>query len=75
VAVGSLVFGDRVESADDNADLVADGGLGMAQDPDDPVHAYEMRGTFVLCLVFLGAFVITYLLNWYLLTQLWSIGA
>jgi len=26
-----------------------------------------MRGTFVLCLVFLGAFVITYLLNWYLL--------
>ncbi|ELY88493.1 cytochrome c oxidase subunit I [Natrinema altunense] len=75
VAVGSLVFGDRVENAADNADLVADGGLGMAQDPDDPVHAYEMRGTFVLCLVFLAAFVITYLLNWYLLTQLWSIGA
>ncbi|ELY74966.1 cytochrome c oxidase subunit I [Natrinema pellirubrum DSM 15624] len=74
VAVGSLVFGDRVENGD-NADLVADGGLGMAQDPDDPVHAYEMRGTFVLCLVFLAAFVITYLLNWYLLTQLWSIGA
>ncbi|SEQ26527.1 cytochrome c oxidase subunit I [Natrinema salaciae] len=75
VAVGSLVFGDRIENGDDNADLVADGGLGMAQDPDDPVHAYEMRGTFVLCLVFLAAFAITYLLNWYLLTQLWSIGA
>ncbi|WP_247728817.1 cytochrome c oxidase subunit I [Halovivax limisalsi] len=82
----SVLFGDRIEPGG-NADLVADGGhaaaaesdepaahLAMADDPDDPVHAYEMRGTFIICLVFMAAFVITYALNWYLLTQLWSIG-
>ncbi|ELZ10690.1 cytochrome c oxidase subunit I [Halovivax asiaticus JCM 14624] len=75
LAVGSLLFGKRIDDESNVSDLVADGGLALAEDPDDPVHAYEMRGTFVLCLVFLAAFVITYLLNWYLLTQLWAIGA
>ncbi|WP_254863017.1 cytochrome c oxidase subunit I [Halovivax gelatinilyticus] len=88
LAVLSVLFGERIEPGGD-WDLVADGGtksagtkiaqsresLEMADDPDDPVHAYEMRGTFVLCLIFLTAFVITYILNWYLITQLWSIGA
>ncbi|MFU8870115.1 cbb3-type cytochrome c oxidase subunit I, partial [Natronococcus sp.] len=74
LAVLSVLFGERIEPGD-NDDLVADGGLALAEDPDDPVHAYEMRGTFIICLVFFAAFVITYVLNWYLLTQLWSIGA
>ncbi|MCU4741308.1 cbb3-type cytochrome c oxidase subunit I [Halobacteria archaeon AArc-m2/3/4] len=87
LAVGSLLFGKRIDPAG-NGDLVSDGGsavasqtmaprddLELADDPNDPVHAYEMRGTFVLCLLFLAAFVITYVLNWYLITQLWSIGA
>ncbi|SDQ43873.1 cytochrome c oxidase subunit I [Natronobacterium texcoconense] len=74
LAVLSVLFGERIEPGD-NQDLVADGGLAMAEDPEDPVHAYEMRGSFVLCLIFFAAFVITYVLNWYLLTQLWSIGA
>ncbi len=37
-------------------------------------HAYSMRGTFVLCLVFLGAFVTLWALNWYLLSTIWQIG-
>jgi len=35
----------------------------------------KLRGTFTLCLIFLGVFVAVYVLNWYLLTQLWAIGA
>ncbi|MFP8958740.1 cbb3-type cytochrome c oxidase subunit I [Natrialbaceae archaeon A-CW3] len=83
IAVGSVLFGKKLEPGD-NADLTPDGLVypdgGDVEtadvEPDaDPVHSYEMRGTFVLCLIFLGAFVITYLLNWYLLSQLWQIGA
>lgn len=44
-------------------------------DADDPVHAYEMRGTFTLTLIFLATFIATWALNWLLLSQLWSIGA
>ncbi|EMA27348.1 cytochrome c oxidase subunit I [Halobiforma nitratireducens] len=73
LAVGSLLFGKRIEPGEDDS-LVPDGGLEMATDPEDPVHAYEMRGTFILCLIFLGVFVVAYVLNWFLLTQLWSIG-
>ncbi|GAB3027837.1 cytochrome c oxidase subunit I [Natronobiforma cellulositropha] len=92
LAVGSLLFGERIEPGRVDDSLLADGGdaslgfadgtelttresIDLSQDPDDPVHAYEMRGTFVLCLLFLAAFVITYILNWYLITQLWQIGA
>ncbi|USZ72391.1 cytochrome c oxidase subunit I [Natronosalvus halobius] len=71
LAVGSVLFGKRIEPGD-NDDITPDGGL--AADGGESVHHYEMRGTFVLCLVFLTAFVITYLLNWYLLSQLWKIG-
>jgi len=71
VAVASLLVGDRVTGPEDNADLVPDGGGG---DGGKPVHAYEMRGTFLICLVFLAVFVVSYVLNWYLLTELWSVG-
>jgi cytochrome c oxidase subunit 1 len=72
VAVASLLIGDRVTGPEDNADLVPDGGT--AKD-DKPVHAYEMRGTFLICLVFLAVFVASYVINWYVLTELWSVGA
>jgi cytochrome c oxidase subunit 1 len=72
VAVASLVVGDRVTGSADNADLVPDGGAGASE---KPVHAFEMRGTFLVCLVFMAVFVVSYVLNWYLLTQLWHVGA
>jgi cytochrome c oxidase subunit 1 len=71
VAVASLLIGDRVTGPADNADLVPDGGT---QDADKPVHAYEMRGTFLICLVFLAVFIASYVINWYVLTELWSVG-
>lgn len=70
--VGSLLFGAD-NSGGDLTDLHAEGGL--TPDGGTSVHAVELRGTFVLCLVFMAAFVAAYALNWYLLTQLWSIGA
>ncbi|QLD84434.1 cbb3-type cytochrome c oxidase subunit I [Natronomonas halophila] len=71
VAVGSLLFGDRINEGD-NDDLLPEGGL--RSDGGKPVHAYDMRGTFTLCLVFMAVFVASYVLNWYLLTELWAIG-
>ncbi|WP_458210468.1 cytochrome c oxidase subunit I [Haladaptatus sp. NG-SE-30] len=71
VAVASLLVGDPVTGPEDNADLVPDGG---DQDAGKPVHAYEMRGTFLICLVFLAVFIVSYVINWYLLTELWSVG-
>ena len=72
VAAGSLLFGTRLEDGDAE-DLKPDGGL--ATDGGQPVHAIDMRGTFGLCLIFMATFVALYVLNWFLLTQLWSIGA
>ncbi|MFW6153145.1 MAG: cytochrome c oxidase subunit I [Halobacteriota archaeon] len=72
VAVGSLLFGERLTEGAD-AGLLPDGGL--RTDGGDSVHAVEMRGTFAICLIFMAVFVAIYVLNWYLLTQLWSIGA
>ncbi len=72
VAAGSLLFGRRLESGDDGG-MVPDGGV--LSDGGDSVHAADMRGTFTLCLVFMATFVLLYVLNWFLLTQLWSIGA
>jgi cytochrome c oxidase subunit 1 len=71
VAVLSLLVGDRVTSPADNADLVPDGG---EEDAGKPVHAYEMRGTFMICLLFLTVFVLAYAANWFLLSRLWSVG-
>jgi len=79
LAVGTLLFGDDLDAegggdtvaAADGTTPVADGG----DEADDPAHAYSMRGTFALTLVFLGVFVVTWALNWFLLAQLWEIGA
>jgi cytochrome c oxidase subunit 1 len=71
VAVASLLIGEPVRGPEDNADLVPDGGTAEAES----LHAYDMRGTFLICLVFMAVFVVSYVLNWYLLTQLWSVGA
>ncbi len=71
VAVGSLLFGDRVTDPSDNADLVPDGG---APEDGKPVHAYEMRGTFFFVLVFMVVFVLSYVANWWFLSELWSVG-
>ena len=72
VAVGSLLAGPRLDSGDDGG-LLPDGGV--VADGGEPVHAMEMRGTFALCLIFMATFVVLYILNWFLLTQLWQIGA
>ena len=72
VAVGSLLFGSKLENGDDG-NLRPDGGL--KPDGGQPVHAVDMRGTFGLCLIFMATFIVLYVLNWFLLTQLWSIGA
>jgi len=72
LAVGSLLLGSRIESGDDMG-MLPDGGL--APDGGQSVHAVEMHGTFVICLLFLGVFAVLYVLNWFLLTELWSIGA
>jgi cytochrome c oxidase subunit 1 len=73
VAVGSLLFGSRTTEGDANA-LLPQGGL-RPDGGTESVHAIEMRGTFALCLIFMAAFVGLYVLNWFLLTRLWSIGA
>ncbi len=72
VAVGSLLLGGRLGD-DDDGGLLPDGGL--RTDGGESVHAVEMRGTFTLCLIFMATFVALYVLNWFLLTQVWQIGA
>jgi cytochrome c oxidase subunit 1 len=72
LAVGSLLFGTSTDE-DDDMDMLPEGG--MQTDGGESVHAVELRGTFGLCLIFMATFVATYVLNWFLLTQLWSIGA
>ncbi len=73
VAVGSLLLGSRAGEDDDEA-LLPEGGL-QPNGGTESVHAIEMRGTFTLCLMFMATFVLMYILNWFLLTRLWSIGA
>lgn len=83
---GPIVAADGGGSADDGTtddEAPADEGDGSAtgdagDERDDEgglaAHALSMRGTFLLTLVFFATFVVTYALNWYLLSQLWSIG-
>jgi cytochrome c oxidase subunit 1 len=73
VSVGSLLFGSRTDEKDAQ-NLLPEGGL-RPDGGTEPVHKMDMRGTFTLCLIFMGTFVFLYILNWFLLTQLWSIGA
>jgi len=82
VAVSSLLAGKPPETMADRTDIepvgsvAADGGNAGDRAPDesDPVHAYEMRGTFFFTLVFLAVFVIAWAANWFFLSRLWSIG-
>ncbi len=69
VAVASLLFGEEVDG--EAIREAVDSGGGSS---DEPAHAYSMRGTFVLTLIFLAAFGTLYFLNWYLVSQLWQIG-
>jgi cytochrome c oxidase subunit 1 len=81
IAVVSLLAGERVTRPEQVADLVArndarpDGGEQEADGDEKPVHAYDMRGTFLIVLLFMAVFVASYVLNWYLLTELWAVGA
>ncbi|WP_115865501.1 cytochrome c oxidase subunit I [Halorussus litoreus] len=62
----------ETDSAGDDAEAAE-----TAEDDDDgglAAHAFSMRGTFLLTLVFFVTFVVMYALNWYLLSQLWTIG-
>jgi len=70
IAVATLLAGDRFDGGrvGDVARTVADGG------DDKPIHEYSMRGTFVLCLIFLGTFITLWALNWYLLSSVWQVG-
>ena len=72
VAVGSLLLGGRIDAGDDGG-MLPDGGL--QTDGGSSVHAADLRGTFGICLIFMATFVALYALNWFLLVQLWSIGA
>jgi cytochrome c oxidase subunit 1 len=90
IAVATLLVGDDLDAggggetiaAATAANPVPDGGepadeseAGADDDGEaDPVHGYSMRGTFVMTLIFLGVFVVTWALNWYLLSQLWQVG-
>jgi len=69
VALASLLLGERKVPG---ADLVPDGGVNF--ESDEPVHKFEMRGTFVITLIFLAAFLAVYIANWYFLSRLWEIG-
>jgi cytochrome c oxidase subunit 1 len=75
VALGTLFAGDAYEGAlpVERPTAVADGG-GDGDGEDTPHHLVEMRGTFLLTTGFLAVFVVTWALNWYLLSQLWHIG-
>ncbi|MDY6764139.1 MAG: cytochrome C oxidase subunit I, partial [Halobacteria archaeon] len=71
VAVASLLFGEKITPTTPVSDTIADGG---EQNKGKAAHLYSMRGTFFITLIFLAVFVVMYVLNWYLLSELWMIG-
>lgn len=68
VSVASLLFGRRLDPS--TVFRPVSEWIGN----DEPVHLQSMRGTFACTMVFLGVFVVAYVLNWYLLSRLWEIG-
>ncbi|MEF8802249.1 MAG: cbb3-type cytochrome c oxidase subunit I [Halolamina sp.] len=70
VALASLLVGEPFDgsSVGDIHRTAADGG------ESGSINAYSMRGTFTLCLIFLGVFVTLWAMNWYLLSTIWQIG-
>ena len=71
VAVASILGGTRLEAGDDGGMLPSGG---VRADGGGDLHLTNMRGTFGICLIFMATFVVLYILNWFLLTQLWQIG-
>ncbi|MFP3915915.1 MAG: cbb3-type cytochrome c oxidase subunit I, partial [Actinomycetota bacterium] len=66
VALSSLLFGKRV------APSVPFPTARQATGADGGLHAYSMRGTFALCLLFLISFAILFLLDWAWLAAMWQ---
>ncbi|MFB6120718.1 MAG: cbb3-type cytochrome c oxidase subunit I [Halobacteriaceae archaeon] len=73
LAVGTLLFGDEYDGSLPEETPVPDGGE-TEDSQSKAAHAFSMRGTFILTMVFFVTFVVLYALNWYLLAQVWSIG-
>jgi cytochrome c oxidase subunit 1 len=74
VALATLLFGDEYAGGtpEGRTSLVADG---SGNDVDGNLaHAYSMRGTFTMTLIFLATFALMLALNWFLLSELWQIG-
>ena len=71
LAVGSILAGKPLAAGDDGGVLPSGG---LRSDGGQDIHAMDLRGTFGLCLIFMATFVVLYILNWFLLTQLWQIG-
>ncbi len=70
VAVGSLLIGKKFTATEStNTAGKTDGGK-----KNKSIHEFSMRGTFTLTIAFLVVFVILWAMNWFLLSQLWSIG-
>ncbi|WP_458205700.1 cytochrome c oxidase subunit I [Haladaptatus sp. NG-SE-30] len=72
LAVGSLLFGKEYGGSLKGTDqtTAADGGS-----KSTAAHLLSMRGTFLMTLIFFVTFVVMWALNWYLLSQLWTIGS
>lgn len=71
IALLSLFFGKEIDADQIKAEVDS---TGPSASEDWTPHEYSMRGTFVLTIIFLGAFGTLYFLNWFLVSQLWEIG-
>lgn len=67
--LGAVPTGTALAGCTGGSDGEPSGGSG-----DTTRHAYSVRGTFTLCLIFLATFVVLWALNWYLLSTIWQIG-
>lgn len=68
VALATLLFGKRSEPS------VPIPGAATASGADAGLHAYSMRGTFALCIVFLISFGVLFWLDWAWLADMWQFG-
>jgi cytochrome c oxidase subunit 1 len=68
VALSTLLFGKRAEPT------VPFPTARQATGADGGLHAYSMRGTFALCLLFLFSFAVLFLLDWAWLAAMWQFG-
>ncbi len=68
VALATLLFGKRSQPS------VPIPGAATASGADAGLHAYSMRGTFALCIVFLISFGVLFWLDWAWLADMWQFG-